>query len=76
MASPTVGELTAMTIFNGSDAGLAAGFSLLRQLLPHVSVHVAALAEGADEPVEIADSRVDRNLVESILLNMDEAACR
>ena len=66
-----------MFFFNGSDAALAAGYSLIRQLLPHVQAVAASLpsglADGQTDSLQVPDKRVDRALIESILLGMDAA---
>ena len=76
-ASPECGQLVAMLFYNGSDACLAAGCSLMRQLLPHLHVRLASLAtaEQNEEVAEMPDSRTDRGPIENILFDMDAAAC-
>ena len=77
VSAPTVGELTAMLFYNGSDSCLAAGHSLLRQLLPRIHAYVLSLPSGHAEQEQptLPDGRVDRALVEKIILSMDTDTC-
>ena len=79
---PAVGELVAMMLFHGSDACLAAGYSLLKQTLEHLPAFLQASTDMAS-PMPLqhqaasSDSRnVDRGLVEKIILGMDGEASR
>ena len=79
---PGVGEFVATLLYHGSDACLAVGHSLVKQILHHLPACVPELT--AERPAlqnesaqghSTASGSIDRGVLESIILDMDGASC-